>query len=133
MECNFVIGQKVVCIDDDIGRYRVPGVKYPPDASLDGLTKGQVYTVKNLVISPRTGWINVILEEIIRTHYSEIFKMNVEYPDDKQGFHYKRFAPLKERKTNISTFTEILNKVNGGNHDNDYGFNLDELFETVQK
>ena len=133
MECNFVTGQKIVCIDDDLNKYRVPGVNYPANPSLHGLEKGRIYTVKDVFVSPHTGWVNVSLEEINRTYFSPVFERVVDYDVTRQGFHYKRFAPLKERKTNISTFTEILNKVNGGDHDNNYGFNLDELFETVQK
>lgn len=133
MECNFVVGQKVVCIDDDVFRYRVPGVKYPENPTLDGLEKGKIYTVRDIYFNQSTGFINVSVEEIVRKYYSELSKTIVEYDPSLQGFHHKRFAPLKERKTSISTFTEILNKVNGGNHDNNYGFNLDELFETVQK
>jgi hypothetical protein len=124
MECKFVIGQKVVCINDDIKAGRIPGKKYA-DSTLDGLTKGEIYTVRNIYTceTSKSG-ICIELEEIVRP-------MNIPGVNCKPGYDHIRFAPLKEKTSDISVFTEILNKVNDGNHDNDYDFCLDELFETV--
>ena len=111
MECKFVVGQKVVCINDD-------EKAFGKRVSLDGLTKGEIYTITE-IYSNQKGLIGLVLQEILRSK--------------REGYRFERFAPVKEKKTDISTFTEILNRVNGNDHDNDYGFNLDELFETVEK
>jgi len=111
MKCKFVVGQKVVCVNDD-------AKAFGRNVKLDGLTKGEIYTITEIYTNNK-GLIGLVLKEIVRSK--------------REGYRYERFAPLKEKKTDISTFTEILNKVNGNNHDNDYGFNLDELFETVEK
>jgi len=126
MECKFVIGQKIVCVDDHPMTGRKPGLTYD-DKGLDGLTKGQIYTVRRIYTSnfSRSG-ICIELEEIIR-------RMDHPGVECHTGYDYIRFAPLKEKKTDISIFNEILNKVNDGNHDNIYGFCLDELFETVKR
>jgi hypothetical protein len=133
MECKFTVGQKIVCVNDDSDAFMIPGVNYRKEGGLDGLTKGQIYTVRSIFMNPRTGNINVELEEITRPSYLE---SNDEIRADSRlwkGYVHMRFAPLKEKKKDISVFTEILNKVNDGNHDNNYGFGLDELFETVKK
>lgn len=124
MECNFVVGQKVVCINDNLYEFAKPGMRYNPTAGLDGLTKGQIYTIIDIVENPVTENINIVLKEITR--------LGALFPG-QGGFHYRRFAPLKEKKTDISVFTEILNKINNHDHDNNYDFCLDELFETVKK
>jgi len=56
MECNFVVGQKVVCVDDSIrpGRVRQAG---------HDIRKGQIYTVYGFQIS-RSGDLNVELVEL---------------------------------------------------------------------
>jgi hypothetical protein len=123
MECKFVVGQKVVCINDKVDDFRLPNRTYLN--SLDGLKKGEIYTVREILIDPIHKFPSIKLSEIIRPIISnEGFEV---------GYHFQRFAPLKEKTSDISIFTEILNKVNDGNHDNDYDFCLDELYETVNK
>jgi len=122
MECKFVVGQKVVCVNDDVNDFKVSGVKYAP-TGLDGLTKGEIYTIKSIYENPATKYINVELEEINRDNFSN-FEWRIT-----AGFVHLRFAPLKEKKTDISVFEQIVNKINAGDHDNNYGFYLDELYE----
>lgn len=59
-------GTFIVCIDDEIHlERRLPGYTYR--GSLDGLTKGRMYTVKCIVVDVRsTEDFNVILNEIRR-------------------------------------------------------------------
>jgi hypothetical protein len=126
MECKFMVGQKVVCID----------AKHHPEWST-GKTKyrtveqelelGKIYTIREIFMNLTFNSPCLRLEGIVR----ETGKMRGT--PFEMGFDYRRFAPLKEKKTDISIFTEILNKVNDGNHDNPYNFCLDELFETVKK
>jgi hypothetical protein len=127
MECKFVVGQKIVCVDDVIDdRFKTrKDIKY--GNSLNGLTKGQIYTVRGVEVDPVHGFPTVFLKEIQR----KITRNKVR--NSEVGFHFSRFKPLKEKKTDISIFNEILNKVNDGNHDNSYNFCLDELFETVKR
>jgi hypothetical protein len=120
MECKFTIGQKVVCVNDDVKAFMISGRSYR-GTTLDGLTKGHIYTIKEIYENPM-GNICVSLEEIIRccpiTGEEEIVY---------RGFVHSRFAPLKEKKTDISVFEQIVNKINAGDHDNNYGFYLDEV------
>lgn len=127
MECNFTIGQKVVCVNDDENEFTRPGVEYI-SGGLDGLEAGKIYTISAIFIRLSTSDINVSLKEIKRKDSNgDIIQEN------SQGFHHARFAPLKEKKTDISVFNSIVNKINAGDHDNNYGFFLDELYDTVNK
>lgn len=126
MECKFVVGQKVVCINDDRNAFKIPGIKYL-ETGLHGLKKGEIYTIKSIFENPATKNINLELLELPRPP--------IPGKDWKStsGFMYKRFAPLNEKKTDISVFQSIVNKINAGDHDNNYNYCLDELFETVKK
>jgi hypothetical protein len=86
----FRVGQKVICVND---------VEYPHAYGLpgmDGLTKGHVYTVREVGLS---SWVDgrpaVRLAEIVRPH-------------DDVPFWAHRFRPLVERKTDISVFKKLL-------------------------
>lgn len=121
MKCNFVVGQKVVCINDTPGIFDVPGIIYARVPSLS-IKRGEIYTIREII--PQ------------KLSTSGICIKLVEIPDRSNfdiGYAYLRFTPLKEKQTDISIFNEILNKVNDGNHDNDYEFCLDELYEMVEK
>lgn len=101
----FYVGQKVVCIDasmhtDDWNA----GIKR--QINLDGLTKGKIYTIRNLIINegnPRLSPILIQLEEIIRR---KIF--NWEGIVREAAYHSDRFKPLIEKTTDISIFQKIL-------------------------
>ena len=90
MECNFYVGQKVVCVDT-----------FPYKGKPGGINEGEVYTIREIVdfISPdlqRHG-ICVYLKEVIRPPWH-----GVEVP-----FFAKRFRPV----TDISIFEEMLNNA----------------------
>lgn len=94
---TFRVGQKVVCVDD------VPHGKYAPwpvKGGLDGLTKGTVYTIREIgaYCGEPVVWLNEITREIVPgwEKYGE------------QGFSPARFRPLVERKTDISVFMKML-------------------------
>lgn len=85
-------GQKVVCVDDK----PMPGYVFAPGFKPH---KGRVYTVKRVFINYR-GHPSVDLFELEN-------KNNI-------GYRTFRFRPITERKTDISVFTEILDKVSQG-------------------
>lgn len=92
MECNLVVGQKVVRIGGVIAEY-LPA-KWPE--------MGKVYTVRT--INVWDGYDTLItLEEIDNSH------MVPEYGKIEPGFQAKHFRPVIERKTDISIFKAMLN------------------------
>ena len=104
MECNFKIGQKVVCIDDQIHEeWCVPGVSYT--GSLLGLKRGEVYTITCIHVNETDNAICLLLKEIVPPK-------NVNYA----GFRHVRFRALDEkkeeskRKTNIDVFKRMCNR-----------------------
>jgi len=81
---NLPPGTKIVCVNDNGTQFQKPNVTYI--LSLDGLTKGQVYTIQEYELVQKgahKGEILVILAEISR-------------PSNKyyQGFHRARFRRL---------------------------------------
>ena len=103
MECKFVVGQKVVCIDNK-------GYRGAPIPNNYGLTEGVVYTIKDIysvdkeyryysstydrMLHVRKG-VHIVLNEITRSNTPE------------KGFMAYRFKPLQE--TSIDKFIEMCN------------------------
>lgn len=87
---NFHVGQSVVCVDDS-SFY----------SSLDGLTKGKVYTVREVGL---TSWMDgapcIRVCEIVRPYHPQS-------PDTP--FWARRFRPV--RKTSIEVFEAMLIKA----------------------
>jgi hypothetical protein len=109
MECNFVVGQKVVCIDDDPKTYTRPGLSYTGD--LDGLTRGKIYTIRGIYVgsiaTPDNNAVCLYLNEIVRP---------VSFLVQREaGYRAARFRHVREIKTDISVFNEILRKANEEN------------------
>ncbi len=102
---QFHVGQKVVCINDKLSDFRLPGFKYEDNPSLHGLTAGRLYTVRDVFVNPVTSQINVRLAEIIRP----IGCNDRELANVEAGFHPDRFRPVVVRKTDISQFKAMLN------------------------
>lgn len=101
----FHVGQKVVCINDKLGEFRLPGFKYEEKPTLDGLVAGRIYTVRDVFDDPVTKQPLLRLVEIIRPRGCDSRKFaNIE-----AGFHAARFKPVVERKTDISIFKAMLN------------------------
>ena len=94
MECNFYVGQEVVCINDD--PTAPPNANTPGD--LDGLKKGRIYTVESVYIDPRHDIPCITVVEIQRWPL-------LNYP---HGYFAFRFRPLKKTTTDISEFERIL-------------------------
>lgn len=91
MECNFVVGQKVVCIETSVDMGLIePCEKYKND--LTGLTKGNIYTIRD-VVSWCNPWgryiIGVRLVEIVRPIQKAWAELG-EAP-----YYYQRFRPLQ--------------------------------------
>lgn len=85
MTWEFRVGMKVVCVDDEThDRYQTPG--YYSVGELDGLLKGEVYTVAD--VCPEHGVPNIKLQEIVRR--------KIEGARYFSGFAPERFRPLIE-------------------------------------
>lgn len=88
MDCKFVVGQRVVCINDD-GDW---GSAARPE-------KSRIYTIRE--IFTWVGRVGLRFEEIVNP-VAAIW--NIEF-----GYDHVYFRPVKE--TNIDVFTAMLNKT----------------------
>ncbi|HYT40721.1 MAG TPA: hypothetical protein VEP90_00115 [Methylomirabilota bacterium] len=94
MDNHFVVGQKVVCIEDDWNIYYEERVSFPK--------KGNIYTIRSM---------EMIYDESLGLTFVEIVNP-VEIYDDGFGeavFAAYCFRPVKE--TSIDVFNAILKKV----------------------
>jgi hypothetical protein len=97
----FTVGQKVVCVN--------AGNLFPyyADSPIE-LVEGKIYTVRWVGPSPHPfnrGVPSVRLNEIIRRD-EPLTPQRSDMP-----WQADRFRPVVERKTDISVFAEMLNKV----------------------
>ena len=95
MKCNFVIGQKVVCVNDT------------PNSEWKGpflIEKGKTYTIREILVTPHNS-ITLKFKEIPSREGMP------GYPKDHidHGYRFERFRPLKN--TNIDIFTSMLNRT----------------------
>jgi hypothetical protein len=101
---NWFIGQEIVCLDDFLAEKNYyswfgkiyEGIIYPE--------KDKIYTIRSISD----------FKNRICFHVKEIKNIDMDFYG---GFHEvffedKHFAPLVKQKTDISIFTEILNKAN---------------------
>ena len=100
---SFYVGQKIVCVDAKIDRPEGMIIRgYATINNLDGLTEGQVYTIRSI----RRCWESEIpgffLEEIIRP---------LDFDGEEAPYRSTRFRPLVERQTDITVFQQILHRV----------------------
>jgi hypothetical protein len=96
MSNEFYVGQEVVCVDDDaIAKYCIRGPIYVGD--LDGLTKGNIYTIRAISLDPVCVCPALFLEQIVRSSL---------FGEPEIGFASRRFRPVV--KTDISIFTAML-------------------------
>lgn len=93
MKCDFMVGQRVVCIDDDWPdwglvqeRFQVPMPSRVPMIN-------EVLTIAAI----RAG-TKLLTKHIVWLYFQEI----------EHGWSYRAFRPLIERKTDISMFTRLL-------------------------
>jgi hypothetical protein len=91
MSADFHIGQQVVCINDE----------FPPSWPAARPFKGQVYTIRDIVIPPDEGKVFLRLEEIILPMCALRFV--------EGAFGSVRFRACKP--TNIGVFTRMLECV----------------------
>ena len=104
---TFYVGQKVVCIDDNFdplwkGPFSTGHIPILP-------TKGSVYTIRRILPDfpfSNSVALGILLEEIVNAEVPLIGGVQ-EHP-----FGARRFRPVVERKTDISVFTEILDREN---------------------
>lgn len=104
MKCDFVVGQKLVCVTYD-------------DSPVEGLTVvsegfvqpeiGRIYTVRELFISKTTGQLGMKLEEIPDQRVTVLYHGLIG--SATIAWDPNNFRPLKARKTDISIFTKLLN------------------------
>lgn len=90
------VGMKVVCVDDE------PWPEFKSE--MDGLTSGQVYTIRKVGLDPYPGFpgVGVWLDEIHRP----LDKGFEQYGE--ASFSAARFRPVQTRKTDISIFEAML-------------------------
>lgn len=106
MDCKFTVGQKIVCINDEVGAFPVPGKNHFGD--LEGLTKGNIYTISSIEICDWSKRLVLVLAEVKRKPFPGALY--------SPGFDYRRFKPLEEKKqekkqkTDISIFQNMLKK-----------------------
>lgn len=99
MECNFTVGQKVVCVrswyDEQLLSAAVLGITLP--------VKRGVYTIRS---------VDRFSPDAVHVRLHEIHNPKLEYSDFgciEQAFCSTSFRPLVERKTDISVFKAMLN------------------------
>jgi hypothetical protein len=85
MECKFVVGQKVVCVDTSLRGCR------PNDEHLAMLQINKIYTISEILV--RYKIMAVTVKEI--EMWPHVFRAD-------------RFRPLRETKTDISVFNKLL-------------------------
>lgn len=97
MKCDFVVGQKVVCIDAKF----LPG-SYYGDENLPIL--GHIYTVREIQVAEHAPGQPVVVRLV------EIVNPLKEYQFGTMecAFLAYRFRPLEKRKTDISIFLKLL-------------------------
>ena len=96
MECNFVVGQKVVCVDDKWANSDHPVHKETIHPKI-----GHVYTIRDM--GPNVdGEIALRFVEI--RNKRRLFRDGV----DEANFFHWHFRPVKENKTDISIFKKML-------------------------
>lgn len=100
MECNFTVGQKVVCID---------ALTNSRTIKLPELEEGGVYTIRKIGVQEIPGVfepeLSVWLEGVAREVFSS---KDLSIICDDFGFRPSRFRPVINRKTDISVFKAML-------------------------
>jgi hypothetical protein len=118
MKCNFVVGQKVVCVGDysvcEAEEWAVVfGIEFPK--------LGMVYTVRNLVVRPYSeddDAVGLLLDEVLNLpnpcHRDEDggMKPTSECFDAEMAWFHEDFRPLATERTDISIFEAMLTPKN---------------------
>lgn len=101
---TFRVGQEVVCVNDTLGAFSVPGYSY--SGELHGLRKGQIYTIRAIVVDIAPPWPGVGL------YLNEIDRGIMPHRGFEPPYVAARFRPIV--KTDISLLEEIARKVTQG-------------------
>lgn len=96
---SFYVGQRVVCVDDNWTNF--DWCQHTPNKP----TKGAVYTIRKLYYPPEG--LACLLQEIV----NPMRQWSLAFGEG--GFMCRRFRHVVEKKTDISIFTEILDRENG--------------------
>ncbi len=99
----FEIGQQVVCINDDWTKIPISLLKI--EGSLP--FKNQILTIKDIKKFPKHN-------DALGLSFNEIYVSWKSVYSGEGFWNATHFRPVK--KTDISIFTEMLNKVNDGQH-----------------
>lgn len=100
MKCNFVVGQQVVCIDDDWPELCVVnGTSIVVRGTARVPMLNEILTIAEIVSveSP------IVKEQLVALIFHEI----------AEGWDHTHFAPLETRKTDISIFQRMLTPAGG--------------------
>lgn len=104
MKCDFHVGQKVVCISD-----QGDDPNFTLLTDIERPKVGRIYTVRRISVGSLCGKVGITVEEIpeqrpllIRDGMMGIGSVLFDAID---------FRPLVARKTDISIFTDMLNRV----------------------
>jgi hypothetical protein len=95
---NFRVGQRVVCVDDANFTHKDNGAT---------IHKGQVYVVRGL--AREENGPGLYLEGVFQRA-----RRGGPFDGEELAWKANRFRPVVERKTDISTFTQILDDVSAG-------------------
>lgn len=100
----FEIGQQVICINDstNVSEYMQPSIT--TQGGLDGLTKGCIYTIRDIYHN-----LYVTNYELLRLEGIYREQLGGSKHEADPGYLSIRFRPV--RKTDISIFTEILTNI----------------------
>jgi hypothetical protein len=105
---TFRVGMKVVCVDAAEHLERVPPLGFKWAGDMDGLTEGQVYTIRSIYSHPVTGKIGIELNEIVRAHIAAA-------ADHMTGFAAWRFRPVaypkQSAEQDVAIFLHIANHI----------------------
>jgi hypothetical protein len=102
----FYVGQEIICIDDSCDDKYVNrslcGLDIVLIDNLDGLTKGNIYTIRAICFCLYARIDLIWLNEIVRPLDQDNYEM---------GYHPNRFRPIQKKKTDISIFTSMLKDI----------------------
>ena len=125
MSYDWYIGQKIVCINNDVSGIDKTWVT--PLKFIQSLTVGQIYTIQDMGMNRYTDiegeHVSFLLKEI-DTKYQEFWGPDKngldEFGSKHYHFHHRRFKSLEEdtteteNKIDISLFHGLLKEVNDG-------------------
>lgn len=98
MKCEFVVGQRVVCINDNWPEWAIiPGTNLIVPGETRVPMMNEVLTIRQIVPVDST----LLFEGAVALAFLEI----------ENGWVHHHFRPLQERPTDISVFTGMLTDV----------------------